>query len=555
MRLNPRNPIQYLIIGVLLVTLVPLDCQAQQLESLSTVVKMQQKDVRITVYYYSGEKAWGQHIFDINVEVLPILEDLIGIPYPHDFDVVIYPKRSEDINMWNAQNRLREGIWINRDRFTPDVIRLWSYTTVLIHETVHYWSDDAVFKSPWLKEGYCELFAYLALEKMGREEDAARRKREWSRTVEEKRYYSIPLDVFEYEAAGPGNETTVMAYSKSALFCCEIYERYGLEPIQKINQHLFSNGIQADSFTYMNLLEEYTGEDQKELFMEWVFPKRVDLEVWERAEAGISELNELTESSLSYIEHTYGFDPVIDFVEFNVHIITQGNMAHSYIEEYECEKALQIINGELEELHKIMAEFDGYALQYYEAEDYYNRLQMTLGEIDHGKLLAARDSLLSFRYDLYTEYLAAFYEEMEILEMYQTLYSEWCAGEGCTSFTPLDELLSDGKYEEVLSRVDRIVTVVSAYEAAEQELARSDWLTLIGFTLLRKRRADFESDLENAQEDIKNGSPAKALEILTCLSEELSKARKYGVGIVLGGALVIVSGFAVVSQKKKKRIR
>jgi len=87
---------------------------------------MQEKDVTVTVYHYIGEREWGKHIFDITVDVLPILENLAGFPYPHDFNVVIYPKRSEQINMWNAQNLMKKGIWINRDRFTPEIIEKWS---------------------------------------------------------------------------------------------------------------------------------------------------------------------------------------------------------------------------------------------------------------------------------------------------------------------------------------------------------------------------------------------------------------------------------------------
>lgn len=550
-----KKALLLLIIGIVLLTQVPLDISAQSLDSLSTVVKMQERYVMVTVYYYAGEEEWGQHIFDITVEALPILEDLAGFCYPHDFDVVIYPKRSEETSMWNAQNLMEKGIWINRDRFTPEIIKYWSITAVIIHENVHYWSNDAIYGKPWLKEGYAELFAYLTLERMGREEDALHRKNDWSKTVKENAYYNIPLDKFEYEPAGPGNETTLLAYSKSALFCYEIYERYGLEPIQEINEYLYRNGVAADSFTYMNLLEEYTGEDQKELFMEWVFPKRIDLEAWQNAETKIHELEELVDSSLSHVEEEYGFHKVMDFVEFHVHVITQINTAQSYIEEYDFEKAAQMINEEIEEVHEIMSEFDGHALRYSEAEEYYNSLELTVGEIPKDTLLAAKDRLLSFRYDLFTGQLAKFYEEMEKLETYQVLYTEWCRGNGCTSLHPLDELLSHENYEEVISRVDKTVTVISEYEATENELANSDWFTTLGVTLLRKSKEEWEPDLESAREDIKNGNFGSALGILTRIRGELSKARRYGIGIVLGGALVAVLGSIsglVMRHKKKK---
>lgn len=549
-----KKALFFLITGIVIVIQLPLDSSASSLDSLSTVVKMQERDVTVTVYYYAGEEEWGQHIFDITVEALPILEDLAGFPYPHDFDVVIYPKRSEETSMWNAQNLMEKGIWINRDRFTPEIIKYWSITAVIIHENVHYWSNDAIYGKPWLKEGYAELFAYLTLEKMGKKEDALHRKNEWSRTVEENSYYNIPLDKFEYEAAGPGNETTLLAYSKSALFCYEIYEKYGLAPIKKINNHLIRNGISADSFTYMTLLEEYTGENQKELFMEWVFPKRIDLEEWQNAQEKIHELEELTDSSLSYIEQEYGLSKVMDFVEFHVNVITLINTAQSYIKEYEFERAAQIIKEEIEEINKVMSEFDVYALRYFEAEEYYNSFKLTLEE-PHHKLLAARESLLTFKYDLFTEQLTAFYEEMEKLETYQGLYNQWCTGESCTSLHSLYELLSHKSYEEVISTVEKTVTVITEYEATEKELANSDWFTRVGLTVLKKSVENFEHELENAREEIKNGNCEDATGTLTLIRGELLKARRYGIGIVLCGAFVVVSvsiSVLVMSKKEKK---
>jgi len=530
----------------------PLTGSTPDLGVFSTVVHMQERDLIVTVYYYEGEKEWGQHIFDTTAEALPILEELVGFSYPHDFDVVIYPKRSEETSMWNAQNLLYRGIWINRDRFTPENITSWSITAVIIHENVHYWSHDAIYEKPWLKEGFCELFAYLTLEKMGREKEAAHRKGDWVHDFEENRYYNIPLDMFEYETAGPGNETTLLAYSKSALFCYELYAKYGLDEIQEINRFLHQNNTAADSFMYMNLLEEYTGEDQKELFMEWVFPKRIDLETWQNTEDKISELKELADSSLDYIQEMYGFHKILDFIEFQMHIDTQISVAKSSIEEYNFEKALQIINGEIEEITKIMSEFDDYALQYFEAEEYYNSLEV--GEVPEDKLLAARDRLLSFEYGLFSDQLAEFYEEMEKLEMYQVLYSEWCI-EGCTSLDPLDELLLNNPYEEAISRVDNVVTVISEYKAAEKELANSDWFKTLGLALLGKSEEDFELDLENAQKEIKNGNSESAFHILTQVRGEFLKARRYGIGIVSGGVFVIVSiSVLVMRQKRKKKI-
>ena len=525
---NSRIAILFLV-GILIVMYIPHG-SAQSVDFFTGTVEMQERNVQVTVYYYKGEERWGQHIFDITVSALPILEELAGFPYPYEFDVEIYPKRASETSGWNAQNLGRQGIWFNRDRFTPDMITHWSYTAVIIHENAHYWSDEKIYGKPWLKEGFCELFTYLTFEKMGRIDDARRRRNDWSYTCDEYRYYNIPLDLFEYESTGPGNETTHFAYSKSALFCCEMYERYGLDVLKEINEYLYSHGISADSFKYMNLLEEYTRENQEDLFKEWVFPKRVDITAWEQAEEKIHELEELVDTSMSHIEETYKFHRIMDFVEFQMHINDQIKYAQSSIKEYDFEKALYIIEEEIEEVTRIMSEFDEYAAFYFEAEEYYNSIQETLGEIPRDKLLTARDSLISFKYDLVTEYINTFYEETKKLETYQVLHNEWCS-KGCTSFKSLDELLLN--YDDTVLKVDSTLHVIQEYDGVKKELSEIDWIITLGIFIQRKNTEDFEFGLENAREEITCGDVDNALHILDYIRNELSKARRFGTGLIL----------------------
>jgi hypothetical protein len=315
---------------------------------------MQEQDVTITVYYYKGEKAWGQYILDTTKEALPILEDLAGFPYPVDYDVAIYAKREEETSRWGAQNLMERGIWINRDSFPPELIQSQGFAGTIIHENAHYWASESIYGKPWLKEGFCELFTYLTFERMNRGEDALMKKRRWSQTFEHTRYYNIPLDAFEYQSAGPGTETTSLAYSKSALFCYEIYERYGLAPLQNINELLHRSGVPADSLTYMNLLEGFTGEDQKELFIGWIFPNHLDAEVWQNAESTVDHLGKLVESA-SCNEETHGFC---------LHISTKTGLVKTYMRKFDFEKALEVATEEVERVTGLLGEFDAYALTY-----------------------------------------------------------------------------------------------------------------------------------------------------------------------------------------------
>lgn len=539
-----------LLIGILLLSQVPQEAAAQDLKSLSTLVHLQERDVVVTVHYYCGEEEWGRYVFDITVEALPILENVAGFPYPHAYDVKVYPKSEEEVQRFGAQNLQSKGIWINRDVFNVKFMKKWGFADEIIHENAHYWSDDLIFGKPWQKEGFSELYTYLTLMEMGREKDALKTKNEWSQTFSYYIAYNHPLDKFEYQDFGPSTERTDFAYSKSALFCHEIYERYGLEPLQEINRHLYLNGIQANSFTYMRLLEEYTGEDQKELFKKWVFPQTIDLEAWQRAEDMIHELEGTVEESLSRIEEKWGFSRVMDFIEFQMHVGNQIIAAKALMKKYDFEEACTILKGELEEVKKVMPAFDGYCLLYVEAEEYYSSLKLTLGDIPEDRLNAGREYLLSFRYELFSEELEAFYEDMEMLETYHTFYNEWCSS-GCTSFSTLGELLSQGTYEEVMMKVDRRVAALKEWGVTEEELRKSDIFTKLGNIISEKSEEDFYRDMERAREEIRNGSLENALVLLVSMREELSRAKTYGIGMSL--AIALGAGFLSFFLVKKRR--
>jgi flagellar biosynthesis chaperone FliJ len=532
----------FVVIGILVMTQIP-HSSAQTVLHLSTVVHMQEKDLTVTVYYYSGEEEWAQIIFDTTVEALPILERLAGFSYPHSFDVEIYPKTDVEMEMFGGKNLMERGIWINRDAYTLYLIKSAHGRGMVIHENAHYWSNNSIYGKPWLKEGFCELFTYLTFKEMGREEDALSKKNEWSRIFSTYTYYDIPLDEFEYQGSGPSSDTTELAYSKSALFCLEIYEKYGLDEIQQINEYLHRNSIAADSFSYVNLLEECTGEDQKEFFMEWVFPD-IDVEEWQHAQDALNELEELIDDWLFLIDETYGFE--------NSHRLawaaaTKIDIIKSCMSGYNFERAAQAAEKEIEEINKIMPEFERYALQYSEVEEYYNSLEPVLGEILEDKFLAIRESLFSLEFDLFVTQLEEFYEEMKTLRTYETMYNSWC-GEGCASLYPLRELLSQKPYEEVIATVDHIVTAFHEYTVIEKELANKDLFTTVGIALLRKS-GNFESDLEYAHNEIRNGDAENAYNVLASLRKELSRTRKVGAGTILI-VLAACTSFLVGWRKK-----
>lgn len=183
-----------------------------------------------------------------------------------------------------------------------------------------------------------------------------------------------------------------------------------------------------------------------------------------------------------------------------------------------------------------MSQFDDHAVSYFNAEQHYHSLRSAVGKIPQNNFLAAKESLLSFEFDLFQEQLIAFCEEIKTVETYHALLSEWCASDNCTSLKPFNELLSQESYENAISRVGYTITVVQKYREIEETLMKCDWFTELGSFLLGKN-GNFHRDLENAKEEIKSGDLEEASSILTQLQKEFSRMRKYGAGIVFVAGL------------------
>jgi hypothetical protein len=540
---------QILMVGILLTGCFPLQVRGQPL-ALSGVVSMQERDIVVTVYYRPGDEEWAQSILDTAVEALPILEELAGFPYSHKFDVEVYPKSDREMEGFGGENLMERGIWINRDVFTPAVVKYGSITLLMLHEMAHYWSDEAIYTKPWLKEGFCELFVFLVLMETDRKGQAFAKKNDWSLTVSRNEALDFPLDHFEYESLGPSSNKTDLAYSKSALFCYEIYKAYGIETIQKINRYLYGNGIAADSLMYMNLLEDFTGEDQKEFFMGWIFPQGLDVEEWKNAQDAINELEELVDRSFSHIKETYGFNVVTDFVDFRLHLITEIAKAKSCVRDYDFEKAVLICRDEIEKTEAIFSEFNECAERYREAEEYYASLDPVITKnIAKDKLLAARYRLLSFEFDLFTQKLEEFYRELEPAERYKDLYSVWCSSGECTLLAP-EEVFSAKSRNEAIAFMSSMVAVIRDYEETAEKVAHAGPITSLGIVALGGK-SDIMSDLECVQEEIRGGNSETAQSLLITIGENLSRARMYGAGMICV-VLVSMAGSLFFAWKKRK---
>lgn len=539
---------QIVVVGILFASCCALQVRGQPL-ALSSVVPMRERDVIVTVYYRPDDEEWAQDIFDTAVEALPILEELAGFPYSHRYNVEVFPKSDREMEGFGGKNLNERGIWLNRDVYTPELIKYGSNTFLILHEMAHYWSDDEIYAKPWLKEGFCELFVFLVLMEMDRKGLASTKKNDWSLIVSRYKTLDFPLDQFEYERQGSQSSKIDLAYSKSALFCYEIYKTYGIETIQEINKYIYDNGIAADSFTYMNLLEDVTGEDQKEFFLGWIFPEDLDVEEWKTAEDAINELEEVADRSCSQVREAYGVNAVTDLTDFWLHITTEIARAKSCMRDYDFEKAARICRDEIEKTEATLSEFNRYAECYRQAEEYYASLDSVVKDnIPRDKLLAARYRLLSLEFDLFSQKLEEAYTELETAEMYRDLYSIWCADGECALLT-CEEIFTLKSREEATAFMRSMVAVMQDYMAAAEKVEHAGPITSLGI-LVRGGESDIRGNLERAQEEIRCGNSDTARSFLAAIEENLSMGTVCGAGVI---CIVLISTACSLFLVWKKR--
>ena len=543
------------ITGILLLTLIPFDVSAEEgYDSVSGAVKMREKTLYVTVYYYEGETAWAQYILDISQEVLPLLEGLAGFPYPQAYDIAIYAKSDEEMEQWSGTNWGRDGIWINRDMYTPELIENWPGTSTIIHEHAHHWANARIYKEKWLREGFAQLFTYLIFEKTNRTEYADFEEREWSFKFSIYQSFDFPLDEWDNKDTGPPDEgVTPFAYGKSAFFCYELYKKNGLYSIQKVNRYLCEKSIKADSLEYMEILEQFTGKDQKEQFIGWVFPEGLSAQKWKEAERLVAELEQLKNLSESSIKENHGVD---------VYFSTRIGEAEILIEKFEFQRAIEILSEDIGRINEKVSEFEENVTEYREAEEYYNSKSVIFEKtVPKTTLGFAQVNLTTFNDDLFHERLDEFYEEMEKLEEYypelEALYNELIVREDFASLEDSVQLISEGDYEAALSELKEIKTLIRMYEATEKEVETIDFFTELGLSVLSENATNFADDLSTAKEEIRNRNYENASSILNQVHEKLSKAGKYGVTIIVVGVIFVAGVLSTIvflvkrSHKKK----
>jgi hypothetical protein len=228
------------------------------------------KTVKLSIKHFQGEEAFGQHVKDLAVNALPVIQDLYGIPYSGPVE-----ERGKVVTTGY------EGIAECGDSFCTIAVTPIADDYIILHELAHLWSGH--YSNRWLQEGFAEL---VAKEAAGRLASGLVRGEPVERTPA-----TVDLQLDQWGAitpgaslVGPERDIETAGYYRAERFLALLQSEVGFDALRKANIAIGSTGA-ADSKRFMDALEDAGGGNNDDLFMEWVFDDSLAPAVSERRQA------------------------------------------------------------------------------------------------------------------------------------------------------------------------------------------------------------------------------------------------------------------------------
>ncbi len=111
----------------------------------------------VEIGYWPGDDGWAEFVAGIFSEGVPILEDLIGEPWP-DGDLEVIESYGPSLLGYAGWYLPAEGRIEIGEELNP---------SVTLHEATHAWFNAGVFSVRWINEGLAEVYARAALARLG----------------------------------------------------------------------------------------------------------------------------------------------------------------------------------------------------------------------------------------------------------------------------------------------------------------------------------------------------------------------------------------------------
>ncbi|WP_143743524.1 M1 aminopeptidase family protein [Methanohalophilus halophilus] len=227
----------------------------------SEVISLGGRNVNISVEYRKGNDEWAQEVLDKTVTYLPLLEDVWGVPFPGNSDLII---RESSV----AETKGYHGF--NYGNGTISLLHS-AGDRVLIHELSHSWTHACNFEQLWMHEGYANLYTFLVLKQINPKKALAMKSELEEDYDKKEQHFAQALDGWSIpdEYSTSGSEMIGYGYSKSFVFVSDIYEKVGFERMQIANRKLLASG-NVDTSDHISIIESISGKDFDQMYSNFV---------------------------------------------------------------------------------------------------------------------------------------------------------------------------------------------------------------------------------------------------------------------------------------------
>jgi hypothetical protein len=220
---------------------------------------------------WEDDPDWGTRMSDLLSAGLPVLQEMIGLPYPVGGTLIVVEA---------APSRLGDYAGTYTQVTGTILVRYDADGYIGLHEAAHVWFNETLFEERWINEGYAEFYAVQSANAIGEEGTPFG-------LTDDLLELRIPLN--DWGAPGILNpDTEYFAYAASYLVTTLIFDRTDLEGLRAVWQAVANGEMSyqpahggADPDVGVNfrlarwqqvldLLDERTGRSFEDIWQEWI---------------------------------------------------------------------------------------------------------------------------------------------------------------------------------------------------------------------------------------------------------------------------------------------
>ena len=220
------------------------------------------KTINVNLSYFIGEEGTAQHLRELTVAGLPLIEERYGFAYPGEQSITIRQGGRQAVLGFEGLTTcgLTGECQVVVSPAADDV--------TFLHELTHLWS--AIYAERWLSEGFAQMIAEETADALPaglvQSRPAEREPATVDLRLDEWGSVSSLIGAKESE-----RQRESAGYDLSIRFLYQLRFEVGNDALNRTNAAIAA-GDAADSQRYLDVLEETSGKHVDGLFAEWVFP-------------------------------------------------------------------------------------------------------------------------------------------------------------------------------------------------------------------------------------------------------------------------------------------